>query len=180
MRRLDAEPQRRRSPRLRGFDYGAIGWYFITICTHNREPLFGEVADGALVPSVIGEVVADEWWRTGDRRPGIDLDAFVLMPNHLHGIVVIREGSDTEERAPGLAAKDAIGTLSAVVRGFKGATTRRVRDELGGDGTSFWQRSFYDHIIRDERDPERIRTYIVNNPANWTTDAEYRPRHRGR
>jgi REP element-mobilizing transposase RayT len=142
--------------------------------------LFGDIAESVLVPSVAGEIVAEEWWRTGELRPGIELDAFVLMPNHLHGIVAIRDRSASEQRALGLTSKDAIGALSAVVRGFKGATTRRVRDELGGDGTSFWQRSFYDHIIRNERDLDRIRAYIANNPANWTTDAEYRPRGRDR
>jgi putative transposase len=167
------------STRLPGWDYAGAGWYFVTICTRNRECLFGDIVDGEMHLSSIGEIVAEEWQKTPGIRPNVVLDEWVIMPNHLHGIIVILEPPDravetsrrdvsttttTTTPPPRLKA----GSLGAIIGQIKSVCTKRI---WAAGHTEFgWQSRFYDHIIRDEGSLQRIREYIVNNPANWVED----------
>ena len=152
---------RRRSIRLQGYDYAQAGAYFITLCTQGRAHLFGRVVNGTVELTDIGCIVAEEWERTPAVRPNVELDAFVVMPDHMHGILLITHRDD-EASAPlaTSALRSPKRTIGAIVRGFKGAVVRRA-------GRPIWQRDYYEHIIRNEAALDRIRKYIIANPARW-------------
>ena len=186
---------RRRSIRLKGYDYTQPGAYFVTICTHQRQPLFGRVVDGNMALNAYGEIVREEWFRTAQVRPYVELfkDEFVVMPNHIHGIIWIvarDDAPDMTHRAVGAQRRCAptINTqprgvtpnnvtprsLGAIVRGFKSAVTKRINALRGTPGAPVWQRNYYEHIIRDERALDAIRRYIAANPLRWHLD-RYNP-----
>jgi len=176
--RHDLEKSGRRSIRLDGYDYGQSGAYFVTICTHNRVCLFGEVIDGRMRLNECGRIALNEWRLTPHVRPNVRLDAHVVMPNHVHGVVDIVRRSETDrERCRGVSQHAPTGetdelrtpsqTIGAIVRGFKGAATRRINRFRGAPGEPVWQRNYYEHIIRNRRSLERIRQYIEVNPARW-------------
>ena len=155
----------RRSPRLVGYDYRQAGAYFVTVCTWGREPLLGEVVGGEMQLDAAGHAVQRAWETLPRRFPGVDLDAFVVMPNHVHGVLVL--GGD-----PSLPPSIPTPSLSAVLRAFKSVAAIEGHRALDRAGQAFWQRSYHDHIIRNNRALEQIRRYIVDNPACWDTDAE--------
>jgi len=155
----DPERHHRRSIRLQGYDYAQAGAYFVTLCAQGRAHLFGRVMRGEVELSDIGRIVAEEWERTLAVRPNVELDAYVVMPDHIHGIVVITycdEGAVPAEASSAL--RSPARTIAPIVRGFKGAVVRRV-------GRPIWQRDYHEHIIRNEAALGRIRSYIVANPA---------------
>jgi REP element-mobilizing transposase RayT len=180
------DPQRhhRRSIRLKGYDYSQAGAYFVTICTQNRVCLFGEVAEGEMWFNDAGQMVETVWGELPIFYPGVDIDGFVAMPNHIHGIIVL-VGAAPRGR-PDLAPPQAMGqargpaptlSLSDVVHRFKTMTTKRYADGVKQWGwmpfpDRLWQRNYYEHIIRDEESLNRIRQYIVDNPACWAMDRE--------
>lgn len=166
-----------RSIRLKGFDYAQAGAYFVTICTQNRVSLFGDVVNGAVIPNAPGKIVLKAWGGLPDHYPHVRLDAFVVMPNHVHGIVVITDRPDVEAQHAAHLRNDvspgpAPGSLSTIVRSFKSASTKRVNELRAMPGMPFWKRSYYEHVIRNNRDLERIRAYIVTNPLKWALDRE--------
>jgi putative transposase len=169
----------RRSIRLPGYDYSSPGPYFITICTYRKECLFGNVADDGVVLNDYGEIVRDEWERSAKIRPELDLDAFVVMPNHFHGILHI-VGSSNVVGAHGHAPlrhpplRRPPRSIGSCVARFKGVATRRINAERDAAGKPVWQRNYYEHIVRDEADLARIRDYIATNPLRWPED-EYHP-----
>ncbi|MCL4250145.1 MAG: transposase [Anaerolineae bacterium] len=186
---FDPDRHHRRSIRLRGFDYRDGRADFVTLCTLRRQCLFGDVIDGEMVLNALGEIVRDEWLYTAVVRPTVTLDAFVVMPNHLHGIIDLDNSpgatrrratrrvaptDDMQDSAARPRGPDA-GSLSAIIGQFKSAATRRLvaADLLEG---SPWQRNYYEHIIRNRREYDQICAYIVHNPAHWTDDAERRRR----
>ena len=157
----------RRSNRLRDCDYRQQGVYFITICTYRQVCLYGEVTDGSMQLNQLGRIVAQEWQRTAVLRPYVDLDAFVVMPNHIHGVIVIvEENTDAGGSAKLLAAK----SLGAIVGQFKGSVTKRIRLLEGLPDIIVWQRNFHDHVVRNDKSLQRIREYIAYNPENWAED----------
>jgi REP element-mobilizing transposase RayT len=186
------------STRLPTWDYTSNGYYFLTICTKDREPFLGEIIDGSMQLSKIGEIVADEWRQIAIKRRDVWLDEWVVMPNHLHGIVVIarepcvetpqrprvgdRIASDQlpTERPHGEAMQRGVftrvafrilpGSLAAIIGQFKSRATKRAW-QLGFEDFG-WQRRFYDHIIRDDTSLDNIRQYIVENPAKWESHEE--------
>jgi len=162
----------RRSLRLREYDYSQAGAYFITICTKNRECTFGDVLDGDMVLNDAGRVVAEEWMKSADVRNEIELDAFVVMPNHLHGIVLIRRGdrpvAPTSEPIPVSGPKPK--SIGSFIAGFKPTVTKRINELRNTTGAKLWQRNYYEHVIRDEGDLNRVRQYIMDNPARWAED----------
>jgi len=166
----------RRSIRLKDHDYTQDGAYFITICTHRRAILFGEVIDDAMMLNTLGCIVMEEWEHTATLRPHIELDAFVVMPNHVHGIIVINWGIVGARRAVPLPAKTeqfgkpVSNSLPTIVRAFKSAATQRINHVRQTPGMAVWQRNYYEHIIRNETSLNAIREYIVYNPARWTDD----------
>ena len=127
-----------------------------------------------MVINRIGQIVADEWWKTPVLRPNIELDEFVVMPNHFHGIVAIVEGRGTARRAPTPErfGTPVSGSLPTIVRSFKSAVTSHVNTLRGIPGASPWQRNYHEHVIRNENDLHRIREYIQTNPLRWELDRE--------
>ena len=191
--RYDPEKHHRRSIRLKGYDYTQAGAYFVTICTHERECLFGEVINGQVRLSRWGEIVYEEWFRTAELRPYVRLypDEFVVMPNHVHGIIWIVETTDSTTAGTGTAApcpnnppcpnpkteqfaRPVSGSIPTIVRAFKAATTKRINEQRNTPGAPVWQRNYYEHVIRNDKALRRIRTYILANPDNWVRDPEYR------
>jgi len=171
------DPQRhhRHSIRLQGYDYTQPGAYFVTICTHGRAPLFGAVVDGEMRLNTYGRIVHDEWFKTAQLRPYVVLyeDEFVVMPNHIHGIIWIVDNVGATRRvAPtdNLPNGPVPGSIGAIVGQFKSAVTRRINQRRGAPGARVWQRNYYEHIIRTERALNAIRRYIIENPLRWHLD----------
>jgi len=163
----DPQKHHRRSIRLKGYDYSQAGAYFITICVQHGQSRLGHIQDGILVPSLAGEMVAECWYDLPERFPNIELDVFTLMPNHLHGIIVILE--------TGLNANQNPIVLGDMLGAFKSISTNKYIEGVRQKGWKpfqkrFWQRDYYEHIIRNERALNAIRAYIMNNPANWQDD----------
>jgi len=158
------------SARLKDWDYSTPWWYYVTICTKNMKCFFGDVKNGKMVLNEVGEIVKEEWLRTKEMRKKVDLDYFVIMPNHFHGIIII-EGCEYVETHGHASLHTIKNNLSHVVRGFKSACTTRIH--LNVNKFFSWQSRFYDHIIRNEKDLYRIREYIRNNPIKWELDKYY-------
>ena len=175
------EPQKRhrRSIRLKGYDYSQAGAYFVTICTQNRACLFGEVVDGKMRLNEAGRMVLVEWNALSERFPVVELDAFVVMPTHIHGIIVITNdivGAGLVP-APERATTRVAPTIGDVVGAFKSRTTVLYTRGVKQSGWAtfpgrLWQRNYYEHIIRNEESLNRIRQYILNNPSRWAMDRE--------
>jgi putative transposase len=159
----------RRSLRLTGYDYAQSGAYFVTICTQNRACVFGCVDDGDMRLNEAGRMVRSVWQALPDRFPGMELDAFVIMPNHVHGIVAFVGAGLALPGDKGAASSAP--TLGDVVRAFKSLSAIRVNCLLRRSG-SLWQRNYYEHVIRNERELDRIREYIATNPLRWALDRE--------
>ena len=176
--RFDPERHHRRSIRLSEYDYAGPGAYFVTLVTHGHECLFGEVCDGQVLLSKWGGIVHEEWVMSEGIRREIVLDAFVVMPNHLHGIVVIKDEGMTginvgaTGRSPLPANGPGKRSLGTFIAGFKSAATKRINIDRHLPGVPVWQRNYFKHIIRDETSLGRIREYIVNNPKQWELDQE--------
>jgi putative transposase len=178
----------RRSIRLAGYDYSAEGGYYITIVTQARACIFGEVVDGVMRLNSFGKIVYEEWYRTAKLRPSIELleDEFVVMPNHIHGIIWINDDigrsantiNSTMYNHPTVGAyshtplQSPSHTIGAIIRGFKAAVTTRINTIRDLKGTSVWQRNYYEHIINSEKDYENIVNYIDLNPLQWESDTE--------
>ena len=152
-------PQRK-SPRLQGYDYTQSGAYFVTICTHTMAHWFGDCTGGAMVLSPMGRIAADCWAAIPEHFAVVELDVAVVMPNHIHGLVGLTGG--------GVALGTIVGT-------YKAAVTRKIRRECSAPPATIWHTRYHDHIIRSERALERIREYILHNPARWHADTFYRP-----
>ena len=173
----DPEIHHRRSLRLKDYDY-SVGVFYFTICVHNRRRVFGRVSDGQVILSKLGAIVLDEWEHTPQVRAEVEIDAFVVMPNHIHGIIFIHGGND-----PSAGPADADGSkqrlerlaksFSAFLAGFKAAITSRANVLVKARGRTLWQRSGYDHVIRNDRDLQARRQYIEFNPARWEEDEYY-------
>ena len=165
----------RRSIRLRHSDYTRPGAYFVTICIQNRECLLGHIADGQMILSDMGLMVESVWNELPQRYTGIDTDAFTIMPNHIHGIITIVGAALALPPNPTARKKGAASgapTLGVVIRAFKSISAIRVKHLLSRHGQPLWQRNYYEHIIRNEEELNRIREYIKNNPLNWEIDEE--------
>jgi REP element-mobilizing transposase RayT len=156
-------PRRRNRLRYPGYDYAQPGTVFVTICAAGRQPLFGSVVDGVMAYSAAGAMVRSCWLRIQDTYPGMGLDTFVVMPDHVHG--VLHPGSDPASEASQT-------TVGDVVRWFKTATIRAYGDGVTQDGWPpydgrLWQAKFHDRIIRSDAELATVRTYIEANPMRW-------------
>jgi REP-associated tyrosine transposase len=171
--RYDPALHHRRSIRLRTYDYSQPGAYFVTVCVCERECLLGEVLNDSVILSAAGRVVAECWQWVAQRYAHIELDEWVVMPNHLHGIIVIsdRPIPHTHQSSGTTLQRKSLGSL---IGAFKTVSTQRVNVMRNCAGQRLWQRDFYEHIIRDESELDRIRQYIADNPARWAMDRENR------
>lgn len=169
----------RRSIRLKGYDYTQNGAYFVTIVTYQRTHLFGKVVNGVMQLNEWGEIARREWFKTAELRPYVELfeDEFVVMPNHAHGILWMnddvvrteRRSARTNDVVPHVDA----GSLGAIVRAYKSAVTYAINAARQTRGMMVWQRNYYEHIIRNDADLNRIRKYIAENPLKWADDDLY-------
>ena len=173
------------STRLKTWDYSWPWWYYITIVVKDRRGIFAEVVESSLEYSPLGAAVESCWRRIPEHHKGVELDEYVIMPNHLHGIVIL--GEDCRDVQLNVSTKDRKvpeqnpfssispkkGSLSVVIRTFKAAVTTWAR--ANGHSDFAWQERFYDHIIRNDKDLHRIRQYIANNPLKWALDEENPP-----
>ena len=167
-------PTRKKCVRLSDFDYSLAGAYFVTICTQDRCCLFGNVINEQLHQSPAGKMIQKAWLDLPTIHPRIQLDEFIVMPNHLHGIIVLE--SEGNYRAGTRPAPTGFSLLD-LVRIFKSMTTvHYIRGMKQHNWPPFrnrlWQRGFFEHVVRDDDDLCRIREYIRNNPKNWDTDPE--------
>jgi putative transposase len=147
----------RRSIRLTGYDYSQPGAYFVTIVTNGRECIFGQIFDGQIVLYDAGWIVDKSWRDLPKRYPGIHLEAFVVMPNHVHGVFTLMDNSRK---------------VSEIIRGFKSVSARKINLIRNSTGQPVWQRNYYEHIVRDEAEFQKIVNYIETNPLNWEKDHE--------
>jgi len=190
----DPEKHHRRSIRLPDFDYSQPGAYYITIVTHNRVSRFGDIRGAAMHLNAVGEMIDLTWRQIPETYPGIQIDYYVVMPNHLHGILILGEIESPTAGGPSLIAPDVVVGLDAaqeahvassekksavndIVGRFKSLTTTRYIKGVQEFGwprftSHFWQRNFYEHIIRDDQEWGRIAEYITDNPAKWADDPE--------
>jgi putative transposase len=208
----------RRSIRLKGYDYAREGAYFITVCTKAKEWLFGEVINGEMRLNDMGTAILQCWKGIPKHFPNAVLDEFIVMPNHIHGIIIFTVGAknispdfcdDKPDRAKNISpipcvspipcygtvgAKDILlcfidggrnraknisplqhgttMTIGSVIRGFKIGVTKWAR--VNGASYNPWQRNYYEHIIRNETELNKIREYVINNPLNWETDENFK------
>jgi putative transposase len=166
---------RSQSNRCPGWDYATPGAYFVTICTQGHRCYFGTVVDGMMNLNQIGEVVKEEIEKTPQLRKMVKIDSWVIMPNHVHLIIFITAEDTVETPRRDVSTDDVLvwkpGCLGAIVNHLKGACTRRIRANF--NPAFAWQPRYYDHIIRDARDLERIHDYISINPVNWREDNLY-------
>ena len=192
--KYDPQKHHRRSIRLKGYDYTQPGAYFVTVCTYQRAKIFGEVINGEMKLSALGEIVREEWLRSAEIRKEIQIfeDEFVVMPNHGHGIVwIVDTTAGAEGVRPDMERAHAMRpdpirpdefvqaraslrrvprSLGSFMAGFKASVTSRAGRKL--NMTGIWQRNYYEHIIRNERELRNIRWYIRNNPFNWQSDRD--------
>jgi len=191
MSKFDPQKYHRHSIRLKGYDYAQPGAYFVTIVTWQRECLFGKIVDGVMQVNDWGNLAQNEWHRLVYRFNNVQFDEFVVMPNHVHGIVVILDrgmdesvGARQEKPSPisesplasplpnGHPFGVLSGSLGAIVGAFKSTTTRWVNGIRRTPGAPLWQRNYYEHVIRNESEWARIRQYIQSNPTQWEIDQE--------
>ncbi|NIK73953.1 REP element-mobilizing transposase RayT [Thermonema lapsum] len=184
---------------MRGYDYSKPGAYFITIVTHNRQCLFGEIKNGAMVLNDAGFIARKYWLEIPSHFPHTQLDEFIIMPNHIHGIIIICDNEHVGAKNTDIVGAKNIDivveaknfsplqqtpkplvtstnqqpqspsrTIGSIIRGFKIGVTKWFRQNT--DIYNVWQRNYYEHIIRNEKEFNNIRRYIINNPVNWAND----------
>jgi REP element-mobilizing transposase RayT len=195
----------RRSIRLQGYDYSQNGAYFVTLCTQNRECLFGEIVNGEMILNEYGKIVEQCWNDLPNHYDNIELDSYVIMPNHFHGIIIITDTVNNVDNVDNVGAihelplhelplhespihelplhKTPIQSpqqrrkmlLPKIIGRFKMNSAKQINQIRNSSGVPVWQRNYYEHIIRNEKSLEDIRNYIINNPLEWYYD-DYNPK----
>lgn len=189
----------RKSIRLKEYDYTNAAWYYFTICTKDRKNLFGEIIKGKMILNDFGKIVDEEWLKTKEIRKNVDLDSYIVMPNHFHGTLIINYNenvgatrwvapkddapTDTSNKIDQTIKDRAIhriaptlisNSLGAIIGQFKSIVTKRIMRIDNKILKSVWQKNYYEHIIRNEVDLFNIRTYIKLNPLKWELDEYYK------
>lgn len=201
--RFDSDRHRRRSIRLPDYDYSSAGAYFVTVCTHQRQCLFGEVEGIDMHLNDLGRMIVWHWQRIPKHFHKVQLDEFTVMPNHLHGLLLIVDKDEMDDTAGAKHLSQDSGSssqlipqnasplqgsgrarlrsrpagtppqsLSAVLQNFKSITARKFNGMRRETGGILWQRNYFERVIRDENEFDRIRKYIIDNPAKWAEDKE--------
>lgn len=175
--KYNPEIHHRRSTRLRGYDYSQPGMYFVTLCTHRRECLFGDIINGEMVVNDVGKIARTCWMEIPDHYPHTVLDEYIIMPNHVHGIVRATHASpqhaSPQQPQPAPAREPKRQSIGTIIGSYKSAVTKQSNKIRNTPGISVWQRNYWEHIIRNEKSLENIRNYIINNPAQWAEDENY-------
>jgi len=165
---FNSEIHHRRSIRLEGYDYSQAGAYFLTLCTQNRECLFGEIVEGGMRLNDAGRGVESVWNGLPEHYPHVELDVMVIMPNHVHGIIVLTPAVGAGLKpAPTAKVRH---RLPEIVRAFKTFSSRRINEPRNTPGAKLWQRNYWEHIVRNEPELNRLRKYVQDNPAQWELD----------
>lgn len=198
--KYNPEIHHRKSIRLKGYDYSKEGLYFVTICTHNRENLFGEIKDGEMFLNEFGKIAEEKWFDLLNHIKNIELHEFVVMPNHIHGIIeictidIVGAGSKPAQYSEQKMNQESMVyskpksktrtglepaptgnvKLSEIVRQYKTFTAKQINKHRNIQGIPVWQRNYYENIIRNEEIYQRVSEYIKNNPQNWTDDKYYK------
>jgi putative transposase len=180
----------RRTIRLKDYDYSRTGVYFVTLCTEERECLFGEIVDSEIQLNEFGRIAASEWTRSKEIRKEIVLDEFCVMPNHIHGIVLIQHvcghivgangcspatacvGETMKGRSAESPLRMKSKSISSFIAGYKSSVTKQINGIRNTPGVPVWQRNYYEHIIRNDGELNRVRQYIQGNPLKWESDDE--------
>ena len=188
MNRYNPNIHHRKSIRLKGYDYSQAGLYFITICTHNRQCLFGEIVHNEMVVNDFGHIADRHWEKLSERFQNFELDVFQIMPNHMHGIILLTnpvgagftpapiDGATVPIDGPTVGATARVApTVGGIVGAYKSLVSNECleifKQKFPGDYMGkLWQRNYHEHIIRDEQSYHRIANYIINNPQNWKND----------
>jgi len=189
MNKYNPNIHHRRSIRMKGYDYSQAGQYFITICVQDRACLFGKIENGKMILNEYGKIAHNEWMRTPEIRPNVEIGEFIIMPNHMHGIIhIMCQGvlnscaNRGELNSPLFAISHSPNirgvcntplispsqTIGAIVRGYKSAVTKQLG--LLNLNQQIWQRNYYENIINNDQSYQNISNYIVNNPAKWNGD----------
>lgn len=155
----------RQSIRLKHYDYASAGYYFITICCFQRLPLFGHIEQGQMFLNECGKIAQQEWLNTLNKRQNVELDSFIIMPNHVHGIIHFTQNLNSNPAISEFHSPK--NNLGAIVRGYKSAVSSQLKHRLD---CPVWQRNYYEHIIRDEVSYLAIAEYTMNNPLTWQED----------
>lgn len=181
--KFDPDTHQRHSIRLAGYDYSSAGFYFVTICVQGRECLLGEIVDSEVILNNAGRMVAKTWLELPSKYPRTGIDTHVVMPNHFHGIIILqppvgaplaapsyRQNEITDQGAASSAPTDK--TLGDVIRVFKSISAIGANKIIGRSAQPFWQRNYYERIIRNENELHQTRQYIHDNPTQWESDDE--------
>jgi putative transposase len=168
---FNQRPRYRRLNRLKEYDYSQPGAYFITVCTKKRAFLFGEIDDGTMRLNNYGEIVRLAWLALPLHYANVELDSFVIMPNHIHSIMSLKDVGAGLKPAPTVSDSKRY-PLSEIIRGFKTFSSCSINKIRKMPGTSVWQRNYYEHVIRRDESLAQIREYIETNPLRWTLDRE--------
>ncbi len=162
----------RHSIRMKGYDYSKAGVYYITICTQNRKCLFGDIINGEMQLNDTGSVVVDEWMKIPGTQQGIELEEWVVMPNHFHGIIIFTEsvGAIHESPLPMTQKQRRNMGLPKLIGRFKMLSSKKINEIRQTPGVKLWQRNYWEHIIRNNDELINIREYIRNNPRKWSSD----------
>lgn len=175
----------RRTVRLKNYDYSQPGAYFVTLCTSHRRQMFGDIHDGLMRLNAVGRLAAAQWLQLPKRFPDLELGEWVIMSNHIHGILVITGRGEASQQnsftLPTTSDKDASplrpngtipGSIGAIIQNYKSVVSRKIANQGEEKRGSIWQRNYYEHVIRNERELQAITDYILTNPQNWDKDTE--------
>lgn len=178
----------RKNIRLQDYDYSSDGLYFVTICCQDRKCVFGDIRDGEMILNEAGKLLDYTWNDLPNHNPNVELDAWCIMPNHVHGIIIINnEAVRTDSKSVqnktttglGQTGLERVSTirkmhgLSEIIRQLKTFSARRINQLNGTQGVRLWQRNYYEHIIRNQKSYENIANYIYDNPVRWINDDYY-------
>ena len=185
--KYDPKIHHRRSIRLKGYDYSSPGAYYVTLCSFRKQCIFGRVVNDQMQENECGKIVREQWFESALTRQELELDAFTVMPNHLHGILWIVRPNGVRPRLIAIESPERGRTpfgptnriramrprsLASWASGFKSAVTSRIRKHWKKPNATVWQEDYFEHIIRDEAELLRIRDYILSNAARWKVDRE--------
>ena len=170
--------KKRHSIRLQKYDYLQSGYYFVTICAQNRQQIFGTIINNQMTLNDGGNMI-DFWWQEMFKKyKNISIDEYIIMPNHIHGIINIVGAGSPRPKSPRPDNNKIIGrgnrapTIGNIIAYFKYQTTKQINEPQNTPGKKIWQRNYHDHIIRNDKSLNNIRNYIINNPATWQFDVE--------